>query len=76
MTRTLFYLISIYASGTVQRCKLALLMPLLMAVSMGSTSPAQAADKTIVIKFSHVAAMGTPKSSAIEHFKKLTTLVI
>ena len=30
-----------------------------------------AADKQIVIKFSHVAAMGTPKSDAIEHFKKL-----
>ena len=33
--------------------------------------PALAVDKQIVIKFSHVAAMGTPKSKAIEHFKQL-----
>jgi len=33
--------------------------------------PALAVDKQIVIKFSHVAAMGTPKSKAIEHFKQV-----
>lgn len=35
------------------------------------TAPAYTADKPIVIKFSHVAATGTPKSDAIEHFKRL-----
>ena len=39
----------------------------LLALNM----PALAVDKSIVIKFSHVAAMGTPKSKAIEHFKQL-----
>ena len=33
--------------------------------------PARAVDRQIVIKFSHVAAMSTPKSNAIEHFKRL-----
>jgi C4-dicarboxylate-binding protein DctP len=35
------------------------------------TAPAYTADKPIVIKFSHVAATGTPKSDAIEHFKRV-----
>jgi C4-dicarboxylate-binding protein DctP len=34
-------------------------------------TPALAVDKQIVIKFSHVAAMDTPKSKSIEHFKQL-----
>ncbi len=60
------------ALGNVRRCGLMLfLAPLLIAVLVGSTNPVLAADKTIVIKFSHVAAMGTPKSSAIEHFKRV-----
>ena len=60
------------ALGTVPWCRRALLlMPLLIAGAMLSTGPAQAADKPIVIKFSHVAATGTPKSDAIEHFKRV-----
>jgi hypothetical protein len=43
----------------------------LMLTLLALTMPALAADKPIVIKFSHVAAMGTPKSKAIEHFKQL-----
>lgn len=50
------------------RCLIGVALP---AVSIGLTNPVQAADKPIVIKFSHVAAMDTPKSKAIEHFKKL-----
>ena len=50
------------------------------AINVGATmiltllalnTPALAADKQIVIKFSHVAAMDTPKSKSIEHFKQL-----
>ena len=43
----------------------------LMLTLLALTMPALAVDKPIVIKFSHVAAMGTPKSKAIEHFKQL-----
>ena len=60
------------ALGTVSRCRRALLLtPLLIGLSMFSTRLTQAADKPIVIKFSHVAATGTPKSDAIEHFKRV-----
>ena len=34
-------------------------------------TPAQSATTPIVIKFSHVAAIGTPKSRAVERFKQL-----
>jgi C4-dicarboxylate-binding protein DctP len=34
-------------------------------------TPAQSATTPIVIKFSHVAALGTPKSRAVERFKQL-----
>ncbi len=43
----------------------------MMLTLLSLTMPALAVDKPIVIKFSHVAAMGTPKSKAIEHFKQL-----
>ncbi len=43
----------------------------LMLALLTLNMPALAAEKPIVIKFSHVAAMGTPKSKAIEHFKQL-----
>jgi C4-dicarboxylate-binding protein DctP len=36
-----------------------------------ATTPAQSATPTIVIKFSHVAAIGTPKSRAVERFKQV-----
>jgi len=44
---------------------------LLLPLSVSSLQPAQAADAVITIKFSHVAAVGTPKSDAAELFKKL-----
>lgn len=72
MTRKLVRPASIDALGTIRQCGVAwLLAPLLTAVLTISTGPVQGADKPIVIKFSHVAAMGTPKSDAIEHFKTL-----
>jgi C4-dicarboxylate-binding protein DctP len=72
MKRTLVRHAVIDALSTVPRCRRALLLtPLLIALSIGSTSLTQAADKPIVIKFSHVAATNTPKSDAIEHFKRV-----
>jgi len=44
---------------------------LLLPLSVSSLQPVQAADAVITIKFSHVAAVGTPKSDAAELFKKL-----
>lgn len=44
---------------------------LLLPLSVSVLQPAQAADAVITIKFSHVAAVGTPKSDAAELFKKL-----
>ncbi len=35
------------------------------------TTPVQSATPSIVIKFSHVAAIGTPKSRAVERFKQV-----
>jgi C4-dicarboxylate-binding protein DctP len=46
------------------------LFAVLALASLAPSMPARAVDKQIVIKFSHVAAMGTPKSKAIEHFKQ------
>ena len=46
----------------------------LAAVSMAvliSVGPATAADSPIVLKFSHVVAVDTPKGKAAEYFKKL-----
>ena len=36
-----------------------------------AATPAQSATPSIVIKFSHVAAIGTPKSRAVERFKQV-----
>ena len=47
------------------------LVAVLALAALTLNMPAPAVDKQIVIKFSHVAAMGTPKSKAIEHFKQL-----
>jgi C4-dicarboxylate-binding protein DctP len=44
---------------------------LLLPLSISAMQPAHAADPVITIKFSHVAAKGTPKSDAAELFKKL-----
>lgn len=44
---------------------------LLLPLSISALHPAQAVDAVITIKFSHVAAVGTPKSDAAELFKKL-----
>ncbi|MFM7657715.1 MAG: DctP family TRAP transporter solute-binding subunit, partial [Burkholderiaceae bacterium] len=46
-------------------------LTLLLPLSISATQPARAADPVITIKFSHVAAKGTPKSDAAELFKKL-----
>jgi len=46
-------------------------LTLLLPLSISATQPAHAADPVITIKFSHVAAKGTPKSYAAELFKKL-----
>ena len=43
----------------------------MMLILLVPNTLALAVDKQIVIKFSHVAAMDTPKSKAIEHFKQL-----
>lgn len=40
-------------------------------LSAFAITPAQSAAAPIVIKFSHVAAIGTPKSRAVERFKQL-----
>lgn len=45
--------------------------PFILLAVLSICLPAQSADKTIVIKFSHVAALDTPKSNAIEHFKRV-----
>jgi len=58
---------AIDAFGKVTRAAVACLLIVLLTPSL----PVHSADKPIVIKFSHVAAMGTPKSSAIEHFKQV-----
>jgi C4-dicarboxylate-binding protein DctP len=47
------------------------LVALLLPLSIGIMHSAYAADPVITIKFSHVAAKGTPKSDAAELFKKL-----
>lgn len=46
------------------------LAALLVGAALGLSSVAQAAGE-IVIKFSHVVAVDTPKGKAAEHFKKL-----
>lgn len=43
----------------------------MMLTLLALNTTALAVDKQIVIKFSHVAAMDTPKSKSIEHFKQL-----
>ena len=43
----------------------------MMLTLLALNTPALAVEKQIVIKFSHVAAMDTPKSKSIEHFKQL-----
>lgn len=54
-------------------CRLALnrFITVLLPLAIGTLQPAHAADPVITIKFSHVAAKGTPKSDAAELFKKL-----
>jgi len=47
------------------------LVALLLPLSIGAMHSASAADPVITIKFSHVAAKGTPKNDAAELFKKL-----
>jgi C4-dicarboxylate-binding protein DctP len=47
------------------------LVALLLPLSTGAMHSAYAADPVITIKFSHVAAKGTPKNDAAELFKKL-----
>ena len=47
------------------------LVALLLPLSIGSMHSAHAADPVITIKFSHVAAKGTPKSDAAELFKSI-----
>lgn len=42
-----------------------------MVLAVLFSATVSAADPSIVIKFSHVAAIGTPKSLAIEEFKRL-----
>ena len=43
----------------------------MMLTLLALNTTALAVDKQIVIKFSHVAAMDTPKSKSIEQFKQL-----
>ncbi len=51
--------------------KRALLWAVLLPFGLTVASPAAMAQRTIVIKFSHVAAANTPKGKAAEMFKKL-----
>ena len=53
---------------------LAALSTLSILAAWVSGNVAHAAEPQIVIKFSHAAAMGTPKSISIEHFKRQVEL--
>ena len=44
---------------------------LVLAVSLAAASALALADQPIIIKFSHVVAVDTPKGKAADYFKKL-----
>ena len=59
---------------TARLISLAALSTLSILAAWVSGNVAHAAEPQIVIKFSHAAAMGTPKSISIEHFKRQVEL--